>query len=176
MKLDKEIHSLRQLLDVIGTRQVGHTTLMKKGTDNYDKEFGVVGLSTDQAKQLVGENRDIVIPASLKSLGRFEGMKIPVAIDNSVWYTVISNVIGILENSMLKEDIRKITDNLMVLVEVYQERSHKIELAIVDYILCPFWHLPRKTKIKKEIVDLIYESNNDRRLEYAFKNLGFNLK
>ena len=176
MKLDKEIHKLRNLLSVIGTRKVGHTTLMKRGADNYDKKFGIVGMSTDDAKLLVGDNMDLAIPASLKSLVRFDGMDIPVAIDNSVWYTVISDVISILEKSMLKEDIRPITENLMVLVEVYQERSHKIESAIVDYFVCPFWSLSKKTKIRQEIIDLIVESKNDRRLEYAFKNLGFNLK
>lgn len=175
MKLDKEIHKLRQLLGVIGSRGVGHTTLMKKGVENYDRKFGVIGLNSDHANQLT-EGRDLAVGASIRSLPKFEGMNIPVVVDNSAWYTIISEVITLLESSMLKEDIRPITNNLMVLVEVYQERSHKIESAIVDYFVCPFWAFRKKAEIQKQIVELIIESNNDRRLEYAFKNLGFNLK
>jgi AAA+ ATPase superfamily predicted ATPase len=175
MKLQKEIHKLRQLLSVIGSRGVGHTTLIKKGVENYDRKFGVIGLNSDHASQLA-EGRDLAVGASMRSLSKFEDMSIPVVVDNSAWYTIISEVITLLESSMLKEDIRPIADNLMTLVEVYQERSHKIESAIVDYFVCPFWRFSEKTKIRQEIVDLIVESNNDRRLEYAFKNLGFNIK
>lgn len=105
---------LEKLQDLLAyyeaTRRVGHTTLMKKGIENYDKEKFVLTYSID-AGECIGIKRDEII--SWQRLDKLRGHNKPLAIDNGTMFVILNEVTDTIkalqdENEMLREERRKI--------------------------------------------------------------------
>jgi hypothetical protein len=80
------------------------------------------------------------------------------------------------KNSLTYEEIRKLTNPIMEMVEIYQARTHRIELLTLDRIKCGWWEFSKKTRLDKEICETITESNKDSRLDGIFEKFGQKIK
>lgn len=178
MDKSKTIKKLKMLLTAVGQRQVGHTTLMKKGVENYDRKFGLIAHNMQAAQEIIDTSGSKLGKAfSLSSLSNnLQGSNMPFVIDNGSLSFLLEEVINIMGNSLTYEEIRNLTDPIMEMVEIYQERTHKIELLILDRLRCNWWNFSLKASLEKEIYKVITESNNDHRLDLVFEKFGIDLK
>lgn len=174
--MDKTINKLKMLLTAVGRRQVGHTTLMKKGVENYDREFGVIAHNKKYAEEIIDTSGSkLGKPFSISNLN-VQGFSMPFVIDNATLSVLLEEVISLMENSLTHDEIRKLTDPIMEMVEIYQARTHRIELLTLDRIKCGWWEVSKKTRLDKEICETITESNKDSRLDGIFEKFGQKIK
>lgn len=168
--MDKTIKKLKMLMSAVGQRQVGHTTLMKKGIENYDREFGVIAHDMKSAKAIINNSGSELGKAfSLSNPdNNFFGFGMPFVIDNAALSFLLEEVINVMEDSLTYEEIRRLTNPLMEMVEIFQERTHKIELLVLDRIKCNWWEFSKKTRLDKVILETMTEANNDPRLDEIF--------
>ena len=101
MKIKKQLEDL--LYYYMATRATGHTTLLKKGTDNYDKPYCVLTHDT-QAGDTLGFNQKNLV--TLNSLDRLRGSSRPLAIDNGAMTELLISAIMRIEN--LEEENKKL--------------------------------------------------------------------
>jgi hypothetical protein len=174
--MDKTINKLKMLLSAVGRRQVGHTTLIKKGVENYDREFGVIAYNKKYAEEIIDTSGSkLGKPFSISNLN-VQGFRIPFVIDNGALSVLLEEVISVMENSLTYEEIRKLTNPIMEMVEIYQARTHRIELLTLDRIKCKWWEFSKKARLDKEICETITESNKDSRLDEIFEKFGQKIK
>lgn len=176
--MDKTIYKLKMLLSAVGQRQVGHTTLMKKGVENYDRQFGVIAHNMQAAKEIIDKSGSELGKAfSLSKLGsNFHGFSMPYVIDNGALSILLEEVISVMEDSLTYEEIRKLTNPIMEMVEIYQERTHKLELLVLDRIKCNWWEFSKKARLDKVILETMTEANNDSRLDEIFNKFATRIK
>lgn len=92
----KILNKLEELLAYYETtRQAGHTTLMRTGTDAYDRKKLVLAHNADHGANL-GFKPDEVI--SWQNLSKLKGHNKPLAIDNGALYGILRDTI----NEMIK--------------------------------------------------------------------------
>lgn len=101
MKIKKQLEDL--IYYYMATRAVGHTTLLKKGTDNYDKPYCVLTHNTEAGSVLGFDRKNII---TLNSLDRLRGSARPMAIDNGAMIELLINAIMRIEN--LEEENKKL--------------------------------------------------------------------
>ena len=101
MKIKKQLEGL--LHYYMATRTVGHTTLLKKGTDNYDKPFCVLTHNIDAARSLGFSPKNTV---SLLSLDRLRGSSRPMVIDNGAMIEILVDALMRIE--ALEEENKKL--------------------------------------------------------------------
>lgn len=105
----KTLEKLEFLLDYYqATRGIGHSTLIKKGTDNYDQPFMVLTCNSEGDPFIDVNKEDIV---SIESLNRVIGKRKPMVIDNGAVIKLLYETILTIdtlqkENKQLKETIR----------------------------------------------------------------------
>jgi hypothetical protein len=179
--MDTQIEKLRNLNYFLGKRQVGHTTLMKKGVENYDREFGVIAHNKNSAESIIKEaksefGKSFSIQNLRSARKTAQGLSIPFVIDNSALSQLIDETILVMEDSLTYEEIKKLTAPIMEMCEIYQERSHKLEMLIIDYIKCSWWNFRAKVNLEKEILKAITEANQDSRLDEIFKKFEQKVK
>ena len=174
--MDKTINKLKMLLSAVGQRQVGHTTLMKKGVENYDREFGVIAHNMQAAQEILDVSGSKSGKAFSISNLNVQGFRIPFVIDNGSLSVLLEEVISVMENSLTYEEIRKLTNPIMEMVEIYQERTHKLELLVLDRIKCNWWEFSKKARLDKEMLETITESNKDSRLDEIFNKFATKIK
>lgn len=88
------------------TRGVGHTELIKKGIENYDKKFFLVAGSLQHGKQLQSEIKNPnAIVVTLDDIGayRFRGLRYPIIFDNFAMSKLIERNNCIVENLYIKQ-------------------------------------------------------------------------
>lgn len=182
------LERLKILHSVFGRRQVGHTTLLVSGAKNYDREFGIISHKMDFSNQLLNLSENKMGKAfSINNLSSLIGSKIPVAMDNAAWTIELERVISVLESCKSESEVQRMIESevdrnsrsfntvikdLIEIAELYQERSHKTESAIMEYALCKPWEFRKKSKLKTNIINLITESNSDKRIPELFKSLN----
>jgi hypothetical protein len=174
--MDKTINKLKMLLSAVGQRQVGHTTLIKKGIENYDREFGVIAHNTQAAQEIIDTSGSKLGKAFPISNLNVQGSSMPFAIDNGSLSILLEEVINVMEDSLTYEEIRKLTDPIMEMVEIFQERAHKLELLVLNRIKCNWWEFSKKARLDKEMLETITESNKDSRLDEIFEKFGQKIK
>ena len=176
--MDKTINKLKMLLSAVGQRQVGHTTLMKKGVENYDRKFGLIAHNMQSAQDILDTSGSKLGKAfSLSKLGsNFHGFSMPYVIDNGALSILLEEVINVMEDSLTYEEIRKLTNPIMEMVEIYQERTHKLELLVLDRIKCNWWEFSKKARLDKVILETMTEANNDSRLDEIFNKFATKIK
>ena len=121
MKIEKKLESL--LYYYMATRKVGHTTLLKKGTDNYEKPFCVLTHNTETARILGFSPKDTV---SLYSLDRLRGSSRPLAIDNGAMIEILSDAMFRIETQ--KEQIKALEEKKQTIITFGKKKLvNKIE-------------------------------------------------
>ena len=176
--MDKTINKLKMLLSAVGQRQVGHTTLMKKGVENYDRKFGLIAHNMQSAQEILDTSGSKLGKAfSLSNpSNNFRGLSMPFAIDNGSLSFLLEEVINVMEDSLTYEEIRKLTNPIMEMVEIFQERTHKLELLVLNRIKCNWWEFSKKARLDKEMLETMIESNKDSRLDEIFEKFGQKIK
>ena len=71
----------------VSSRQVGHTTLMKRGTSNFEQKKRVIVHNMSYGRDLGVPKNEIV---TLNSLERLRGCDLPLAIDNCSLTTIFT--------------------------------------------------------------------------------------
>lgn len=101
MKIEKKLEKL--LNYYLETRQVGHTTLMKEGTNHYDKDFFVLTMNMSHGNNIGLKPTNII---SWENLDRLQGHKKPLAIDNGTMTELLIDAIMRIE--ALDEENKKL--------------------------------------------------------------------
>ena len=101
MKIKKQLEDL--LYYYMATRATGHTTLMKQGTDNYDKPFCILTHNAEAGSSLGFNQKNVV---TLNSLDRLRGSSRPIAIDNGAMIELLISAIMRIES--LEEENKKL--------------------------------------------------------------------
>ncbi len=160
---------LVELILLLNDRQVGNTTLMRKGTDNYDRKFAIVAKTQDNAKDLT-ENKNALF-FSLGNLNDLnKGYHLPIAIDHTALSALVSQAVDYILSSYSEEDLNERVDPVMKLAELYQERCHKIERLSTDYAFCPWWMFGKRIKLRNKIKEHIkFEDSEDSEISKLFR-------
>jgi hypothetical protein len=188
--LDKTKNILNNLLLLWGTRQIGNTTLAREGTKNYDREFGLISHTKGFAQDILSVSSGKGKPYSIDHLEAIIGEKMPIIVDHAAMVNVLKDVLHHLNNSMPidqvhqeieRESTRKVNlvtdkyvsviDKLTRLTEIYQERSHKVERLFLDLTILHWWQFKEKKKLRKQIIDIIMESNSNELIPELFQGL-----
>lgn len=108
MKIEKKLEKL--LHYYLATRQVGHTTLMKEGTNHYDKDFFVLTMNMKHGDAIELNPKNII---SWENLDKLHGHNRPLAIDNGLMTELLIDTILRIEaleeeNKKLIKDSKKI--------------------------------------------------------------------
>ena len=108
MKIEKKLEKL--LNYYLETRQVGHTTLMKEGTNHYDKDFFVLTMNMQHGDAIELKPKNII---SWQNIDRLIGHNKPLAIDNGTMTELLIDAIMRIEaldeeNKKLIKDSKKI--------------------------------------------------------------------
>ena len=171
------IDKIKDLIIAIGNRQVGNTTLMIKGTENYDRPYGVISHSVEYAEDLLSRNKSGLGKGfSINDLDAIKETQIPVLIDNAALKNFLESVVKDMENSITKEDAKKLMDPIMEMAEIYQDRSHQLEQSVLSYMLCPWWAPGRRREMKDEMLEKIRGFHGSKKLNKIFDNFRNNLK
>jgi len=116
-------------------RQAGHSTLMRVGTDNFQRDKFILTKNLKQGDQYKCLRSEIV---SLGSLGKLRGHDRPLAIDNHALVTIFDQAVSELteqeeEIKTLKENINEITlVDIHRLKDDLRKEKIKFQLAIKD--------------------------------------------
>jgi hypothetical protein len=171
------IDKIKDLIIAIGNRQVGNTTLMMKGTENYDRPYGVISHSVEYSEDLLSRNKsELGKGFSINNLDAIKETQIPVLIDNAALVHFLESVVKDMENSITKEDAKKLMDPIMEMAEIYQDRSHQLEQSVLSYMLCPWWAPGRRREMKDEMLEKIKGFHGSKKLNKIFDNFRNNLK
>ena len=87
---------LSNLSLILGNRQSGNTTLMRMGTDNYDRDFLLVAHNRKYGTEITKNKRAIIKTG--RDLEKNE-RNLPVAIDHHVLYLKLSEAVNFLGSS-----------------------------------------------------------------------------
>ena len=188
--LDKTKNILNNLLLLWGTRQIGNTTLIKEGTNNYDLEFGLISHTKGFASEILSNSPGKGKPYGIDNLDVLKGLKIPIVVDHTVMVSILKDVLHHLDNSMPIDQVHKeiekestrrvnviadkyvsVIDKLTRLTEIYQERSHKVERLFLDLSILHWWQVSERKKLKKQIIDTIMQSNHNELIPELFQGL-----
>lgn len=108
---------LRHLLTYYETsRRVGHTALMKEGTNHYEKEKLVLNYNMSSGDELGFKRNEIV---SWQNLERLCGQRKPMVIDNGVLCVILSDTIKEIE--ALENENRKLKEQKGNILKILNE-------------------------------------------------------
>jgi hypothetical protein len=110
MNIKKKLETLLQYY--LTTRQVGHTTLMKEGTNHYDKPFFVLCHSMVHGESL---GFDVTNTISYGNPDKLRGHNRPLVIDNGVIPEILSDALMRIETlEEENEKLRKMSQTILV--------------------------------------------------------------
>jgi hypothetical protein len=155
---------LRAFVKVISTRGVGHTALMQTGTESYPKPFIQVGFTMSSMLQAgfdKNQNASLVTVDGLIS-GKAAGKDFPVAVDNHVIRELMSDALFTIEcmQSSLEKKT-EVMDELMNLVEYYQDRTHAIEKISFQLAVTPWYKIRKIITLEKQLHQMVLEYNTE---------------
>jgi len=110
-------------------RQVGNSTLLQKGAENYDQPFFLLGATKELAEQFLDIPNSNMTGISIKgNTNKLVGSDKPIAIDSSAWYVILKEVDEkISELNTLKDDHKKVLKSLEVAKDLNIIWSERVE-------------------------------------------------
>lgn len=115
MNIKQKLEFLKAYYEV--TRKVGHSTLMKKGTDNYDKNKLVIAYDKASGKTLDLKYDEIV---SWNDLTHLIGHNNPIAIDNDVMLKMLEETLEYIKE--LEQYKNQIIEIKKIINKDYEDR------------------------------------------------------
>jgi hypothetical protein len=141
---------LNFLISIFSKREIGNTTLIKKGIDNYDRPFRVISHSLSFSKEVIGDSK-FGNPLTITRTGSIAS-KGPAVLDHQLLCSIASESLEEIEKlEELSEKSSKFMNSVMVMSERYQERCHNIEDITLELWLCPWWNFNLKRKLIKKL-------------------------
>ena len=163
------LKAIRSLIG--GLRGVGNTSLMRRGTDNYDREFFVISHSREYSEELLRGSK-YGKAKTLYDINSLQGYSVPVVIDHHVLASSIANAINDIEKKNEHISQMNITiDKLMTITEYYQDRSHNIEDLALKLVLCRWWQFSKKKRLRNELLNKIMNYTQSPSIEELFGGL-----
>ena len=102
---------LINVLGVLGVRAVGHTTLMMRGAENYNRPFSLVAHNFSYAKELAARSRNPnATPVPMWGLEALRGNPKPIIFDHWAIEFMVKDLIDIIEAQ--EEIIKKLEKQL----------------------------------------------------------------
>lgn len=153
---------LKNLVEILSHRGVGHTTLLRTGTDTYNKPFIQLGMSHSQLNEsdLLTNPNAIGLSISEIELTEHNGLKLPVAIDNYVIRELASDALFTIECMQGSIDRKKeVMEELMNIVEYYQDQVIEMEKASLELSMTPWWKIGKIIKLESHIHKMIMDHN-----------------
>jgi hypothetical protein len=148
----KTLQKLASVISTISTRGVGHTTLMKKGTDSYDRPFGIISHSTPSGKEILGENQNGSV-YTIDTIDNMRGAKMPVIFDNHILAKFLGDIHWELESAIkTAEGARKNQKIIMDFFEEYQNMAIDAEYVLMDYVELPWWKIAKKRSLMSKYI------------------------
>lgn len=172
--MDKTKLKAQTLLGMLKKRQVGTTTLMQLGTNNYDREFIVVA-NTKVHAQMVIEKADaqLVKMATLDNMHTFAHLNLPVAVDHHALVLLLEDVLDQIKDDEEKaSQLIKIINTMMGICETYQNRAHTLEKLYADLIVTPWWRFKKNRELKNQILDALSAALEDVNIDLEFQRVG----
>lgn len=155
------INRMKSLISAISRRSVGHTELMKQGTMNYDRPFAIIANTVDAAKR-IAEASPNAKPFGMADLRGLVGTDWPVAIDHyQVQELLQSALIEISDRDFQIRRLSDIQEQMMKLVELYQERAHEIESISMDLLTCKWWNVKKIISTERKLHKAILKYNTE---------------
>lgn len=111
MKIQEELAKL--LFYYEATRNVGHTTLMKKGTDNYDGQKYVLTINMNHGTEMNLDSKEII---SLQNLDKLRGSSRPIAIDNETMRVILAETLK--EFDKLEKENQELNDKINLIRKI----------------------------------------------------------
>lgn len=151
-----ERERLDLLIKCLSKRNMAQTILKRRGTDNYEFKYVLLAEDLRIANSIVGHSDNPGIPATMEDLEKKMGERaIPISIDHEFLLNELVRINSILKDSTQIKNAISLAESLQDLIELYQNRSHKIETAISEFLICPWWMASTRRKLRKELKDLL---------------------
>lgn len=109
MNIQQKLESLKNYYEV--TRAVGHTTLLKQGTLNYDREKLILVYKKEEYDEIFKCKLSELI--SWNNLNGLLGHKKPLAIDNSAMWLLLKESLEYIDE--LEEDRAKLIEIIKII-------------------------------------------------------------
>jgi|LakMenEpi05May12_1017382.scaffolds.fasta_scaffold00095_12 hypothetical protein len=155
------VDKIKSLISAISKRGIGHTELMRQGTNHYDRPFAIVANTMDSAKRLAGES-DLATPVTISNIDHLIGSDLPVAIDHyQVQQLLQSALIEISDRDFKLQRAMTIQEKMMTLVELYQKRAHEIESISSDLLACNWWDVKKIISTERKLHKAILKYNTE---------------
>jgi hypothetical protein len=152
---------LRELWSYLSIRQTGKTSLLKAGTDNYDRPHWVLVPTMKYGKTVLktsNENQKLI---GLNNLEKLYGSRDPLIIDQETNVMIFSMALDHINLLEMDRNVRdKVIMELAELCEMYQEDSHIMEKHIMDGLQIPFWNFVKRISYRKKSLDIIQSAMN----------------
>lgn len=173
--MDRTKSKLATVLGMLQKRQIGTTTLMQTGTNNYDREFILIA-NTKVHAQMVIEKADanLIKVATLDNMHTFSHLNLPVAIDHHALELLLKDVQDeIRDNEEKIQNLTQIFNHMMTIVEAYQDRAHILEQLSSELVVTPWWQFKKVANIKGKMLDQLTElsSAKSTQVELEFKTV-----
>lgn len=166
---------LTALIDAISKRGVGHTSLMKRGTDSYERPFLQIGSTLTEMKQAGLDQNPNCKLCTIEGIasGKAKGLDLPVAIDNYVIREVMLDALLTLESMKVSLEAKnQVMEELMNIIEYYQDRAHSIETISMELAVTPWYKVRKLISLEKRIHQMILEYNSEENpVEEAFNRI-----
>jgi hypothetical protein len=111
MTIQKKLSDL--LFYYESTRRIGHTTLMKKGTDNYGDNKCILAFNMEHGNNMGFKPKEII---TLQNLDRTKGSSRPMAIDNGTMIVLLTETLK--EFGKLEREIIEYEDKLIKIKKI----------------------------------------------------------
>lgn len=177
---NKITEKLRDVIYILSRRQVGNTTLERKGIENYDRAFWFVGWKTSHAKEVLETSGSkFGKPVSIETIKNVYGSKLPIMLDHVVIQQLLEECAKTIEkqDSLIDDQVKLISSlrgtlqRLMTVTENYQDRCHDIEALCLEFITCSTWQFSKKASIRKQMLMKIEAVYKDRAFEKEWHDL-----
>lgn len=142
MKIKQKLETL--LHYYISTRQVGHTTLLKEGIENYKKDKLILSFNKVDHTFLNVKPSEIISWKGIQSHS-LNGYNKPLAIDNGAMYILLEETLAEIDRLENKNDSTNNTQNLKInfeklkeLEDLYRKDDNKICMDLLHNFLNTF--------------------------------------
>jgi hypothetical protein len=162
---------LKSIRNLFGLRGVGNTSLMRMGTENYDRKFFVISHSREYSEELIRGSM-YGIAKTVKDIISLYNYDSPVVIDHHVLASLISDTVKEIEDSNVRiYRMKNAINRLMPLIEYYQDRSIIIENLYLELAICRWWQFSKKKRLRSELLNKMGGFSRSAHIEKLFLDI-----
>jgi hypothetical protein len=164
---------LRELQYYLSIKRIGKTTLLKKGIDEYPYYHWIVVPTIDYGKTITIPSNKLHKLVSLDNLQTIRGTHQAMIIDQEANLQIFQMAFGEIQR-LEDESVEKtkLAQEIVELVEMYQDDLHKLQNHFLDGLKNSYWNLFERYRYKKKSIELMdYTISNNKRYSEQFKRI-----